>query len=98
MTAHQLQAKTKIVESLVGLRRELEESGVTVCEFVTPAVLLLADVCDALRLDERDRREILGEPALLWLEQWANAPVHVSRGPTAWAVVYPDRSEKGENR
>jgi hypothetical protein len=53
----------------------MEATGTSICELSAPAVLLLADVCNALGLDESDQRLVLGEGAATWLEQWGSSPV-----------------------
>ena len=75
------------VQSLAQLRQEMEATGVTLCELTLPSVLLLADVCDALGLDARARRAVLGDEAIAWLEAWANTSVFPNHLPVTKAVA-----------
>ncbi len=50
-----------IVERLAGLRRAFEKGGNTrIYEFSAPAILLLADVCEALGLGKEEQARVLG--------------------------------------
>ena len=62
---------------LVKLRRELEATG-DWPGLETPAVLLLADVCQALGLSDADRQAVLGAEGAAYVEAVTKASLYLA--------------------